>query len=70
VILCAFGCVKEQRMRTRVDLVFDLSMLNVVYFDLSDSKSIVAIKPKPPFRPVFDVTTARENSGVILLQNE
>ena len=52
----------------RHDLV--VSMLDAVYFDLSDSKSIIAIKPKPPFRPVFEVATAREGSGVTLLQNE
>ena len=52
----------------RHDLV--VRMLDAVYFDLSDSKSIIAIKPKAPFRPVFEVATAREGSGVILLQNE
>jgi len=52
----------------RHDLV--VSMLDAVYFDLSDSKSIIVIKPKPPFRPVFEVATAREGSGVTLLQNE
>ena len=45
-------------------------MVDAVYLDLSDSKSIIAIKPKASFRPVFEVATAREASGVILLQNE
>ena len=56
------------RLDQRHDLI--VSMLDAVYFDLSDSKSIVAFKPKPPFRPIFEIAAARENSGVTLLQNE
>ena len=31
-------------------------------------KSIVAIQPKAPFRPVFDVATTKGGSGVLLLK--
>ncbi len=30
-----------------------LSMLDAVYLDAKKSKSSVAVKPKPPFRPIF-----------------
>jgi site-specific DNA recombinase len=44
-----------------------LTMLDAVYVDAKEEKRIVAIKPKPPFRPVFQVATTREGSGIILL---
>ena len=44
-----------------------LTMLDAVYVDAREEKRIVAIKPKPPFRPVFQVATTREGSGIILL---
>ncbi|MDP2954273.1 MAG: recombinase family protein, partial [Chloroflexota bacterium] len=34
-----------------------LAMLDAVYVDAKEEKRIVAIKPKPPFRPVFQVAT-------------
>jgi site-specific DNA recombinase len=42
-------------------------MLDAVYVDDKEEKRIVAIRPKPPFRPVFQVATTKEGSGVILL---
>ncbi len=44
-----------------------LTMLDGVYFDAKVSKAIVAIKPKSAFRPVFQVATTRENSGIQLI---
>ena len=44
-----------------------LTMLDVVYVDTKEDKAIVAIQPKAPFRPVFDVATTREGSGVMLI---
>ena len=44
-----------------------LTMLDAVYVDAKEEKRIVAIKPKPPFRPVFQVATTKEGSGVVLL---
>ena len=45
-------------------------MLDGVYVDLKDSRSIVGIKPKPPFREVFRVATAREGSGISFLTGQ
>ena len=47
-----------------------LTMLDGVYFDMKHSKTIVAIKPKAPFRPVFQVATTKEGSGIELVQEE
>jgi len=32
-----------------------LTMLDAIYADAKQTKSIIAIKPKPPFKPVFQV---------------
>ena len=42
------------------------AMLDAVYVDTKDARSVVAIKPKAPFRPVFDLATTRAGSGVSL----
>jgi len=39
-------------------------MLDAVYFDTKKNKAIVAISPKPPFRPVFQVAASKEGSGI------
>ena len=44
-----------------------LTMLDAVYVDAKESRSIVAVQPKPPFRPVFQVATTREGSGIRLI---
>ena len=41
-----------------------VTMLDAVYVDAKGSRSIVAIKPKPPFRPIFQVAATREGSGI------
>jgi len=41
-----------------------LTMLDAVYVDSKDERRIVAIKPKAPFRPVFQVASTRAGSGV------
>ncbi len=46
-----------------------LTMLDAVYVDAKDEKRIVAIKPKAPFKPVFQVATTREGSGVALVHD-
>ena len=43
-------------------------MLDAVYVDAKEEKSIVAVKPKPPFRPIFEVATTKQDSDVILLK--
>ena len=41
-----------------------LTMLDAVYFEAKKMKSIVAVKPKPPFRPVFQVAASRQGSDI------
>ena len=45
-----------------------LAMLDAVYVD-SKENMIVAIKPKAPFKPVFEVVTTREDSEVALVHD-
>ncbi|MBM3132813.1 MAG: hypothetical protein FJZ95_07265 [Chloroflexi bacterium] len=45
-----------------------LIMLDAVYVDAKEEKSIVAVKPKPAFRPIFELTTTREGSNVMLIK--
>ena len=45
------------------------TMLDAVYIDLIDAQAIVAIKPKPAFRPLFDIVNTREGSGVTFIEN-
>ncbi len=44
-----------------------LSMLDAVYVDAKDTKSVIAIKPKPPFKPVFQVAASREGSDIRII---
>ncbi len=39
-------------------------MLDAVYEDAKKSKSIVAIRPKPPFKPVFQLAASRKGSDI------
>ena len=42
-------------------------MMDAVFVDAKGEKRIVAIKPKAPFRPIFQVATMREGSGISLV---
>ena len=44
-----------------------MAMLDTVYVDIVEEKSVVAIRPKPSFRPIFEVATTRAGSGIILI---
>ena len=44
-----------------------LTMLAAVYVDAKEERRIVAIKPKAPFKPVFQVATMKEGSGIVLV---
>ncbi len=44
-----------------------ISMLDAVYFEAKKTKSIVAIRPKPPFVPVFQVAASKEGSKIRIL---
>jgi len=43
------------------------AMLDAVYFDTKQVRSIVAVKPKPPFRPIFRVAASREGSDIRII---
>ena len=40
-----------------------------MYVDTVDEKRIVAIRPKPAFRPLFEIATTREASGIVLVHD-
>jgi hypothetical protein len=44
-----------------------LTMLDAVYVDAKKYKTIVAIKPKPPFVPIFQVAVSRKESPIRIL---
>jgi hypothetical protein len=43
-----------------------LTMLDGVYVDSKEERRIVALKPKPAFKALFQIATTKEGSGVIL----
>ena len=47
-----------------------MTMLDAVYVECREEKQIVAIKPKPAFRPLFEVVTTREGSGIVLISGD
>jgi site-specific DNA recombinase len=44
-----------------------LAMLDAVYVDAKKYKSIVAIKPKPPFIPIFRVAVSKKESDIRII---
>jgi len=44
-----------------------LTMLDAVYVDTVEETSIVAIRPKPAFQPLFEIATTRKGSDVVLI---
>ena len=44
-----------------------MAMLEATYVDTVEEKSVVAIRPKPAFWPIFEVATTREGSGIALI---
>ena len=44
-----------------------MTMLDVVYVDTVEEQRVVAIRPKPAFRPLFEIATTREGSGIVLV---
>ena len=44
-----------------------LTMLDAVYIDAKKTKSIVAIKPKPPFKPIFQVAASKKDSDIRII---
>ena len=56
---------EESDMAERRNL--PMAMLDEVYVDTVEKKSVVAIRPKVAFRPIFEVATTREGSGIALI---
>ena len=46
-----------------------MTMLEAVYVECKEEKRIVAIKPKPAFRPLFEIAEMKAQSGIILLKD-
>jgi site-specific DNA recombinase len=44
-----------------------LSVLDAVYVDAKKTKTIVAIKPKPPFRPILQMEVSKKGSDIRIL---
>ena len=45
-------------------------MLDAVYVDTIEEKSVVAITPKPAFISLFEIATTREDSDVVLISEK
>ena len=43
------------------------TMLEAVYVECKKERRIVGIRPKPTFRPLFQIATTRADSGVVLV---
>ena len=56
---------EEARLTERRQLL--LTMLDAIYVDTVDEKSVVAIRPKPAFMPLFEIATTREGGDVVLI---
>ena len=41
-----------------------LTILDAIYMDAKKTKSIVAVRPKPPFKPIFQVAATKEGSDI------
>jgi hypothetical protein len=47
-----------------------LTMFDAIYVDTVEEKRIVAIRPGPAFRPLFEVVTTREDSSIVLVNEK
>ena len=47
-----------------------MTMLDAVYVDTVEERRIVAIRPRPAFRPLFEIATTREGSGIVLVNEK
>jgi len=44
-----------------------VTMLDAVYIDAKAGKNVVAVMPKPPFRPIFQVASAKKDSKIHII---
>ena len=47
-----------------------MTMLDAIYVDSKEEKRIVAIKPKPAFKAIFQIADTLEDSGITLIKFE
>ena len=47
-----------------------LTMLDAIYVDTIEEKSVAAITPKPALVPLFQIATTKEGSDVVLIQEK
>jgi hypothetical protein len=47
-----------------------ITMLDAVYVDNVDEKRVVAIRPKPAFRPLFEIVVTRRDSEIPLISEK
>ena len=47
-----------------------VTMLDAVYVDTVEEKRIVAVRPRPAFRPLLEIATTREGSGIVLVNEK
>ena len=47
-----------------------MSMLEAVYVECKEEKSIVAIRTKPSFRPIFEMAETRASSGITIVKDQ
>ena len=59
------GLWAEANLEEKRKLLFN--MLDAVYVDAKQTKSIVAIKPKPPFKPIFQVAVTKKGSDIRII---
>ncbi len=45
-----------------------MTMLDAVYIDVKQTRSIVAVKPKPPFKPILQVAATNKESNIRILK--
>ncbi|MDP6494928.1 MAG: hypothetical protein QGI09_05840 [Dehalococcoidia bacterium] len=45
-------------------------MLDAIYVDTVEEKRIVAIRPRPAFRPLLEIATTREGSCIVLVNEK
>ena len=47
-----------------------VTMPDAVYVDTVEEKHIVAVRPRPAFRPLLEIAATREGSGVVLVNEK
>ena len=47
-----------------------MTMLDAVYVDTVEERRVVAIRPRPAFRPLFEIATTRAGSGIVLVSEK